>query len=294
MGIPESDKAWLAFAAQAEIEDAGGTSYGAQHNNPLNILPSNPPWNGQTGTGPAGFANFDTLDHGVEACAYTYNHQGDGQTYAMVKAMYLTNDPVAIASAIERSPWDAGHYGDPNGNGNLTKLVRDNLSYVGGGEVPVTDDERFDLLFSEYFGGNLGVGQPTYEAEKQAWKTSGKGPGSYVDAITFFNDRNSNPYFARMADIKGFYDEYALPNLVDRVTAQVLAATSSSEIWSKKDNVQTTIQNILTARISELQVKIDNTVSAALAAHVQDWQTVMSNFAKSGLLGDRSPGAASK
>jgi hypothetical protein len=106
LGIPVPAAAYLAFAVQARRETAGGTQMAAA-NNPLNLRPILGGWPGQIGTTPANFAVFGSLEAGCWACARNY----DNPDYAGVLSAFRGGDPVAMAYAIEESPWDEGHYG---------------------------------------------------------------------------------------------------------------------------------------------------------------------------------------
>lgn len=112
LGMPAPpSNAWAVFAVQAHIEDAGGSSYGAQTNNPLNLRSRDGGgnligWQGMTGESPAGFAEFDTLEDGALACAINYTNV----SYTHVVAAFRAGDLIALAQAIQDSPWDAGHY----------------------------------------------------------------------------------------------------------------------------------------------------------------------------------------
>lgn len=134
LGVPVPPSAWIAFAVQAERECAGGTSVGARNNDPLNLTTANGTitWSGQTGTYGGGdatewhgdFAAFGSLVAGCWACASNY----DGGSYGNVLDAFRAGDPVAIATAIQQSPWDSGHYG-----GTLADEVR---SEIGGDMTP--------------------------------------------------------------------------------------------------------------------------------------------------------------
>jgi len=111
MAAPPAE-AFVPLGIQADIEDAGGTSYGAQTNNPLNLRPrEGDPWPGQTGISPGGFSEFDTLDHGAKACALNYTSADSAGYYAAVRGAFLGGDPITLARAIDASPWNAGGYG---------------------------------------------------------------------------------------------------------------------------------------------------------------------------------------
>jgi hypothetical protein len=219
LGVSDPDKAWLTFACQADIEDSGGTSYGAQHNNPLNVLPSFPhPWNGQTGTGPAGFANFDTLEHGIEACAYVYAKQGAGQTYKAVQDSFNANDPISLAKAIEDSPWDAGHYG----SGNLSKKVQENLNLIGGEtQMPI------DNLKISYF---TLTGAEAPQSLIDSWTSAGSpDPVGYVKNF-ILSDRHSD-VFHQLEQALEVHDTYDL----DRIKQEAAKAQfDNDELIIKK------------------------------------------------------------
>ena len=113
MGIPRRPyQIAVVFAVQAQIEDAGGDtgqSSGALHNNPLNLSDAGGTitWPGQIGRYFDRFASFDTLDNGALACAMNYLN---GAEYGEVRNAFQGNDPFLLASAIQNSPWDEGHY----------------------------------------------------------------------------------------------------------------------------------------------------------------------------------------
>jgi hypothetical protein len=108
---------WIAFAVQCSIETANGTSTGADKFNPLNLTTAGGTivWPGQTGTWGGGdtsewhedFAAFGSLQAGAWACAANY---ANGEAYGEVRWAFLGGNPIAIAKAIEDSPWDTGHY----------------------------------------------------------------------------------------------------------------------------------------------------------------------------------------
>lgn len=103
---------WVPLAVQADIEDARGTSYGARTNNPLNLRPRvGSPWPGQTGVSPGGFAEFATIEAGALACAQNYTTADSGGFYTGVNSAFRSGDPIALAQAIDDSPWNAGGYG---------------------------------------------------------------------------------------------------------------------------------------------------------------------------------------
>ncbi len=127
LGAPASLDARLVFAVQAALETANGASIGATANNPLNLTTARGRifWPGQVGTYSGGsqsewhgdFARFARLEHGAYACALNY---ASGGAYQAVRDAFRHGNPLALAAAIEASPWDSGHYG----NGNLAAAVQ--------------------------------------------------------------------------------------------------------------------------------------------------------------------------
>ena len=122
LGVPASPRAWLAFAVQARRECADGDAFrspGARFHNPLNLTTARGTivWPEQSGTYGGGsadewhddFAAFPSLALGARACAQNYM----AGSYAGVRrAVVQGDDPVALARAIEASPWSSDHYGD--------------------------------------------------------------------------------------------------------------------------------------------------------------------------------------
>lgn len=110
----------LAIDAWCRVE-SGGRILG---NNPWNIHS----WGGligQTGyryagSGDKNVATFDTLEHGVKACAGRLLNPLYGiiYGYARVVAAARASDPVGFCNALARSSWSASRYGTRNGGTN--------------------------------------------------------------------------------------------------------------------------------------------------------------------------------
>jgi len=104
--------AYVPLAVQVQLEVAGGDparSEGALRNNPLNLTGEG--WPDQIGTWGGRFAAFSTLDAGSLAAAANYTVADVAGYYRNVVAAFLSGDPVALALAIDESPWNAGGYG---------------------------------------------------------------------------------------------------------------------------------------------------------------------------------------
>lgn len=180
----------VVFAVQAKHEDADGASYGAQTNNPLNLRPSpTGMWEGQTGVSSGGFSEFDTLEHGCAACALNYHN---GSAYQGVRDALAAQpfDPLALAQAIQDSPWDADHYG-----GNLVSEVAAEL----GGDVayPTLFAQSSDLKLAV---GEVGVltaefiygdGQNPRAVQRKVYAPHA--PGRYVERIRPLADPDADP-----------------------------------------------------------------------------------------------------
>ncbi len=124
MGISTPPLAWLAFAAQIANETSNGdpATIGVSNANPFNLTTGGGryPLPGQIGAGSPGgsstewhtdFARFPDPRTGARAAGYFYSAEGDpAGYYAGVREAFLGGDPVAIASAIEASPFAGGHY----------------------------------------------------------------------------------------------------------------------------------------------------------------------------------------
>lgn len=124
MGIVTPPLAWLAFAAQISNETANGdpSTIGVQNANPFNLTTGGGryPLPGQIGAGSPGgdstewhsdFAAFPDPSTGAAAAGYFYSAEGDpAGYYAGVRSSFLGGDPIAIAKAIEASPFAGGHY----------------------------------------------------------------------------------------------------------------------------------------------------------------------------------------
>ena len=153
-GVPVPRGAAIVFACQARRETANGDpdlSLGVRNGNPLNLtVPSDVPdpehyWNGQTGLYSGGswpeewhtnFAAFGSLEAGAWACAVNYS----SPTYEHVRDAFRRNDPIALAEAIQQSPWDSGHYGD-----TLVSEVRAELRQ----EEEMTEDQIREIAKAE-------------------------------------------------------------------------------------------------------------------------------------------------
>ena len=107
----------LVFGVQARHECADGDtsiSLGARYNNPLNLDDRDGAgniifWGGRIGEYLGRFASFDTIEDGATACAVNYRN---GPYADVLLALTDANfDPLALARAIQNSPWDADHYG---------------------------------------------------------------------------------------------------------------------------------------------------------------------------------------
>lgn len=152
--VDDRPLAWLAFAAQAKHECADGdanVSAGAGANNPLNLTGSG--WPGQTGFYVGGdshewhadFARFPTLELGAAAAAANYTTHDPAGYYRGVVNAFQAGDPVAIAQAIEDSPWDSGHYGQ-----HLDDEVRELLALNPQLEDPTMNPEQFTQLLEKF------------------------------------------------------------------------------------------------------------------------------------------------
>ena len=110
LGIPEPPDAWRAFYAQVANETAYGdpSTRGVRDNNPLNLTDAGGTiaWPGEVGRD-APFAVFGSIDQGITAEVSNYLTPA----YVGVQAAFRSGDTGALVSAIEQSPWDAGHYG---------------------------------------------------------------------------------------------------------------------------------------------------------------------------------------
>jgi len=135
LGIPEPAEAWRAFYAQVANETAVGdpSTIGVRNRNPLNLKALGPSvnWYGQVGTDEQGFAIFESEQAGVKAEVQNYL----APNYAGVVEAFKVGDVGSLVSAIERSPWDAGHYGDTLENflpgGSAAPTVADNDCPLG-------------------------------------------------------------------------------------------------------------------------------------------------------------------
>jgi hypothetical protein len=124
LGIPTPPLAWVAFAAQIANETANGdpSTVGVQNANPLNLTTGGGryPLPGMLGAGEPGgsptewhsdFAAFPDATTGARAAGFFYSAEGDpAGYYAGVRRAFIGGDPVAIARAIEESPFAGGHY----------------------------------------------------------------------------------------------------------------------------------------------------------------------------------------
>lgn len=124
LGIPTPPLAWLAFAAQISNETANGdpSTIGVHNSNPFNLTTGHGTITlpGEIGAGQPGgdaaewhtdFAAFADPSTGAQAAGYWYSPQGDpAGYYAGVRSAFIGGDPVAIAKAIEASPFATGHY----------------------------------------------------------------------------------------------------------------------------------------------------------------------------------------
>ncbi|MCR4338332.1 MAG: hypothetical protein NUW01_00435 [Gemmatimonadaceae bacterium] len=152
-GVPMTPATATVFACQVRRETANGDpdlSPGVRHGNPLNLtVPPNAPdpdhyWNGQVGTYSGGstdewhtnFAAFGSLEAGAWACAVNYS----SVTYENVRDALRGGDPIALAEAIQQSPWDSGHYG-----GTLVAEVRAEL----GQEEEMTEEQIREIAKAE-------------------------------------------------------------------------------------------------------------------------------------------------
>jgi hypothetical protein len=119
----------VTFAVQVKVETADGSV--VHPGNPLNLRPRAAvwgPWPGQTGVTPDDFAIFDSFQAGAKAAAANYATP----LYAAVQDAFRSGDPIALAKAVEDSPWDSGHYAH-----RLDVLV---AAEIGGYEVTITRD----------------------------------------------------------------------------------------------------------------------------------------------------------
>lgn len=124
LGIPTPPLAWLAFAAQISNETRNGdpSTIGVQNANPFNLTTGGGRFllPGQIGSGQPGgsstewhtdFAAFPDPATGAHAAGYFYSAEGDpAGYYAGVRSAFIGGDPIAIAKAIEASPFAGGHY----------------------------------------------------------------------------------------------------------------------------------------------------------------------------------------
>jgi hypothetical protein len=124
LGIPTPPLAWVPFAAQIANETANGdpSTVGVQNANPLNLTTGHGryPLPGMIGHGRVGgsateqhsdFAAFPDPTAGARAAGYFYSAEADpAGYYAGVRRAFIGGDPVAIARAIEDSPFATGHY----------------------------------------------------------------------------------------------------------------------------------------------------------------------------------------
>lgn len=124
LGIATPPLAWLAFATQISNETRNGdpSTVGVQNANPFNLTTGGGryPLPGQIGAGSPGgsstewhtdFAAFPDPTTGAAAAGYFYSPEGDpAGYYAGVRSAFIGGDPVAIAKAIEASPFAGGHY----------------------------------------------------------------------------------------------------------------------------------------------------------------------------------------
>ena len=104
--------AYVPLAVQVQLEVAGGNSArseGALRNNPLNLTGEG--WPDQIGTWGGRFAAFSTLEAGALAAAANYTVADVAGYYRAVVEAFISGDPVALALAIDESPWNAGGYG---------------------------------------------------------------------------------------------------------------------------------------------------------------------------------------
>lgn len=115
-GFTIRDDAWKAFAAQYRVENGGRPIA----NNPYNLTDPGSAFTwkafGQIGWREGGsasewhsdFAAFDTMTGGIDAAAQNYL----GSYYPdVISSLKRGDDPVAVARAIETSPWSSDHYG---------------------------------------------------------------------------------------------------------------------------------------------------------------------------------------
>jgi hypothetical protein len=111
LGVPEPPNAWRAFAAQVANETGSGdpSTRGVRNNNPLNLTDAGGSieWPGQVGRDDV-FAIFSSTDAGISASVQNLL----APSYEGVRNAFIFGDPIALTHAIERSPWDAGHYSD--------------------------------------------------------------------------------------------------------------------------------------------------------------------------------------
>lgn len=135
LGMSEApSNLWVVFAVQAQIEDAGGicpVSLGACFNNPLNLQDIGTDWPNQVGTYQAGsgtFAKFARLEDGAEAAARNYVFS---PYYPEVIAAFKAGDSIALARAVDLSPWNEGGYG-----GRIVQGTQDNLVTVVASPSP--------------------------------------------------------------------------------------------------------------------------------------------------------------
>ena len=152
LGVPSPAQADLVFACQVRRETADWNavlSPGVRFNNPLNLTTGNGRivWPGQTGTYSGGnaaewhgdFAAFGSIEAGAWACASNYS----ADTYLEVQRAFRGGDPIALATSIQDSPWDSGHYG-----GTFVEDVRAEI----GTEEEMTDDDLKAALKRIYAG----------------------------------------------------------------------------------------------------------------------------------------------
>jgi hypothetical protein len=124
LGIPTPPLAWIAFAAQIANETNNGdpSTVGVHNANPFNLTTAHGAIHlpGEIGAGEPGgdpdewhtdFARFADPSTGAAAAGSWYSPEGDpAGYYAGVRRAFIGGDPVAIARAIEASPFATGHY----------------------------------------------------------------------------------------------------------------------------------------------------------------------------------------
>jgi F0F1-type ATP synthase membrane subunit c/vacuolar-type H+-ATPase subunit K len=124
LGISTPPLAWIAFAAQISNETNNGdpSTIGVHNANPFNLTTAHGTLHlpGEIGAGEPGgsadewhtdFARFADPATGARAAGEWYSAEGDpAGYYAGVRRAFIGGDPVAIARAIEASPFATGHY----------------------------------------------------------------------------------------------------------------------------------------------------------------------------------------